>query len=338
MSQLSQLRISAEGPMHRRSARLLVGAIMVMAAGSVWLSRTAGRHARPQLQLDEISSRTLPDSFDVKGAHVSPDGTALLWAVNQPYLILEDENSRRIVRSNSLERPVAAVLIQDDTVVEAIDADRRSVIRLSLTGRLIAEQPLGLPWQVESAVHTASGWSLGGRDVAGNYRVVAFEESGARTRLLTVPAREHRGTQLSMSLSAAEGGLFATLRSRPHTVTRVTEATAAAVRVPSSGFAAPRLPTGEGNEAPLWLALEIYPLDKGYIRTFSDLRSDLRVLATYDAEGRFLQRSVIAVPIGILATVPEKRVLLAARRTDRLEVVTYRWRWGGVHFEPGDLR
>lgn len=324
--------------MHRPPALLLIGSIVVVSAGSVWLSRSAGRQPPSHLQLDEISSWTLPDSFDVKGAHVSSDGTALLWAVNQPYLILWDGSSRRILRSNALKRPVAAVLTPDDAIVEVIDAARRKVVRLSLTGRLIAEQPLDLPWQVESAVHTASGWRLGGRDLAGNYRVVSFEGSGARTRLLTVPAREHRGTRLSMSLSAVEGGLFATLRSRPHTVKRISEATAAAVHVSSSGFAAPPLPMRDGSELPLWLALSIHPLDEGYIRTFADLRSDLRVLATYDAEGRLLRRSVIAVPIGILATVPERRVLLAARRTDRLEVVTYRWRWGGVHSEPRGLR
>ena len=33
------------------------------------------------------------------------------------------------------------------------------------------------------------------------------------------------------------------------------------------------------------------------------------------------------VPFGILHTLPDRRELLALRRTDRLEILTYRWSW-----------
>lgn len=307
-------------------ARRAAWTVLLIGGIGLWLA-SGNRPQAPILRLDEQSAIILPDSFDVKGAHVSPHGTVLLWAINRPYLIVQNEARQQIVRSDSLFQPVAAILLEGDTLVEAVDAERQAIVRVDFQGRVKRHQSLQLPWIVESAIYSRGVWILGGRDLAGNYRVVAMNPSGARTRLHTVAANRHRGTELSMSLSESGGDVFAALLTRPYLATRIPALPPSAERTPPLVFPAPTLPKRNSGEKALWVALAVHALDDGFVRTFSDLRSDRRVLAIYDSEGRLVRTSLLDVPMAVLATVPDKRLMLAARRTDRLEIVTYQWRW-----------
>ena len=71
----------------------------------------------------------------------------------------------------------------------------------------------------------------------------------------------------------------------------------------------------------------VFALDFGFVQILADLRSDRRHLLVYDAAGAFKRRRAIDVPFGILDTVPDRQELLAVRRTDRLEILTYQWSW-----------
>lgn len=310
----------------RPSAALVAGAAVFLAAaaGAAWAATGAGRDTGPRLHLDEVSSRVLPDSFELAGASVSADGGVVLWAANQPYLLVGDGAGERALRSEAVARPVAAALVEGDSLVEVVDAERRALLRLTLAGRVVAERALEFPWRVESAVRSGGGWVMAGRDVAGNYRVTRVSPAGARTPLFVLPARDYPSTRLAMRLSGAGDSVLAALVGNPYAVAVV----GGRGRVVSdSVFAVPSLPKPFGRAEPLWMSMAIHPLDRGFIRTLSDLRSDRRALVTYDAAGRVSRRSLVAVPIAVVATVPERRTLLAARRTDRMELVTYRWRW-----------
>jgi hypothetical protein len=134
-----------------------------------------------------------------------------------------------------------------------------------------------------------------------------------------------------MNLSEAGGEVFATLLGQPYGVTRIPAGPRDRGRAaPAAPLTPPKLPDRRDGEPTLWVALAVHPLDTGFIRTFADLRSDERVLATYGGDGSLLRQSRLDVPMAILTTVPGERLLLAARRTDRLEIVFYRWRWTGV--------
>ncbi|WP_420462889.1 hypothetical protein [Candidatus Palauibacter sp.] len=76
-----------------------------------------------------------------------------------------------------------------------------------------------------------------------------------------------------------------------------------------------------------WVGTGVFALDSGFLQILADLGSDRRHLLIYDTSGAFKRRRVIDVPFGVLDTVPDRQELLALRRTDRLEILTYRWSW-----------
>ncbi|HYW07987.1 MAG TPA: hypothetical protein VE913_13585 [Longimicrobium sp.] len=279
--------------------------------------------------LQEVATSILPDSFALKGVALSPDGRAVMWAANQPYVLVEHRSQLRVVRSSSMLRPVAIGFASADSAIEVIDAERRSLLRLSFAGERLTEHGLEIPWGVESAARSAAGWVLGGRDVVGNYRVLAWDPNGGRRRLLTLLAKESGGKRLAMTLSAAGTEVLAAQVSAPHVGRRLTVAAAEGSGAPIRAFETPKL-SGSSREAGLWISMAILPLDRGYIRTFTDLRSDRRVLVTYDGSGAMLRRTPIRLPMAVIATDPGRRMLLAVRRTDQLELVRYHWRWAGT--------
>jgi len=85
-----------------------------------------------------------------------------------------------------------------------------------------------------------------------------------------------------------------------------------------------------------WVGLPVVPLDRGFLQTLADPRSDRRILVLFGKHGQVLRQTGFGVPFGILAALPERRLLLALRRTDLTEIVTYRWDWrNSVSLEGG---
>jgi hypothetical protein len=69
------------------------------------------------------------------------------------------------------------------------------------------------------------------------------------------------------------------------------------------------------------------PLDRGYIQTIADLRSDHRTLLLYAADGRFIRSSQLEVPMAVVSTDPQSERIIAVRDVGRQEVAVYKWRW-----------
>ena len=90
-----------------------------------------------------------------------------------------------------------------------------------------------------------------------------------------------------------------------------------------------RIPAGNEPyyENDPWVGTGVFALDSGFVQVLADLASDRRHLVIYDSSGAFRRRRAIDVPFGILDTVPDRRQLLALRRTDRVKILTYEWTW-----------
>lgn len=75
------------------------------------------------------------------------------------------------------------------------------------------------------------------------------------------------------------------------------------------------------------ISLPTLIVDGHYLQTLSDLRSDRRTVLLFSAAGAFIRSTHLDVPIGFVAVEPSLNVLVAVRRSDRVEIVKYRWRW-----------
>jgi hypothetical protein len=274
------------------------------------------------LQLVEVASFAVSDSFALLGAQTSPSGAVVLWAGNQSYLIVENRGVQTTVRHDSLSSPIAAALVEGDTVIEVIDADSRAVFTVTLGGRITSKQTIDEAFIIKQARHSPLGWML----------LAQAPDSSL------VVGRMHRGGGVQLFDNAS----IASLRSvhmLPWNQGLILSSITAdfdtwAFDVPESAVARrfdpislPREAVGSESAASLWVSLPLVQLDRGFLRTISDLRSDRRLLVLYDEGGRVIRQQVLNVPFGVLAAAPDSRLLVAARRADHLEVVKYRWRW-----------
>lgn len=78
-----------------------------------------------------------------------------------------------------------------------------------------------------------------------------------------------------------------------------------------------------------WVGLSTVKLDQGFLQTLADPRSDRRVFVLYDNNGHVVRATSVDVAMAAVASEPRARLLLFLRRTDRLELVVYRWHWVG---------
>lgn len=286
---------------------------------------TQGRH----LELEELFARTLPAEFELAGASVRDSTSILLWARNQRHLLLQRGDSLWSIASEEITHPVAAALVVGDTIVEVVDVARRTILEVRLDGSLVKERPVGTDLFVETAVRTESGWVFGGTSPDGTYMVVRAGEDLTATVLYTFNAAVGPTyTPVSTLLSTDGQRIF---------IAEVEEPFRALVVDPDGTVAAwpprtsPRADESGIGGAPHWVALPIVALDSDFVQTFADLRSDLRSLNLYDADGTPLREQRIQLPLAVVASIPGSNRLVAARRTNVLEVVVYNWSWSVSH-------
>jgi hypothetical protein len=297
--------------------------------------RPRAQAPHPAFELREVASTTLPDSFEIKGAALSRDGrVVVVWSGNQRHLLVDRGGGASVLPAGIPLTPLAVGFAASDSLLEVIDAERRSLLVLSWAGKVIAEHALDLPWRVESATRTAGGWFLGGRDTAGDFTIVRWSPGGGRTGPVSRIGPHGRGRRTAILLTAAGTDVTASEIGAPHRG-RLISASGQSAPGGEAQFAAPAFPKARGRDGAFWISLPIFAIDSGFVRSFSDLRSDNRLIALYDRRGKLTRVTEVAVPMAVVATRPEAKVLLFARRTDRIELVRYTWRWVGPNTGSG---
>ncbi len=103
------------------------------------------------------------------------------------------------------------------------------------------------------------------------------------------------------------------------------------VVAPLEGSIPPGLASGAPDpDEPLWIGLPLLPLDDGFFRVFSDLRSDRRRLEVWKPSGGHWRTVHIEVPLGFFESNPHEQLLLGVRGSGLPELVLYEWKWESV--------
>lgn len=78
---------------------------------------------------------------------------------------------------------------------------------------------------------------------------------------------------------------------------------------------------------PLWFALPVVRLDRGFLRVQADLRSSARRIELIDSQGRIVRTSLVETPLGLVASRPEDRLLFGMRGAPGAEALLFEWSW-----------
>lgn len=291
--------------MHRPRAASHTGLIALFF--TAWIAANGPVAAQEsRLVMTESGRHVLPAHVVVRGGALSPRGDAsLFWSGDTVWIATTRRDEVRAVCPERVRAPLGAAF------VSAPAAGRAPAIEIIDGGVEGEEEPRLIRFSDGECRDTAwSGPDLSlpmARDASGwvsDFEVpIAWSDSAV------------------ISVSSGPRGIIVSSRRFPFAW-----ATAAGG---GDRPAAGRVPAVNepyyGNDP--WIGTGVFALDSGFVQVLADLASDRRELVFYDSSGAFKRRRVIDVPFGILDTAPDRRQLLALRRTDRVEVLTYEWTW-----------
>ena len=295
-----------------------------------------------RLILTESSRRILPINIVLHGGQLSPTpGVNVLWSADTVWMTSPGDPDPRPVCPERVRAPLGAAFVNDASeqdasyngaasptpAIEIVDvgAEGSEAVRLV---RFSNGECSSAAWSGPEPIRPlARGWDrwifVKGSVPAvrpSTTEVALVISRGARAQLSTVELDTAWSDSLALVLSPATRGVIVSSRSFPFSWATVGE--------DGRGRVTGRVPIGnEPFYMGAWIGAGVFALDSGFVQILADLGSDRRHLLIYDAAGAFKRRRVIDVPFGILDTAPDRGELLALRRTDRLEILTYQWSW-----------
>jgi len=309
------------------------GAICFMA----WLALSADLNAQTdRLVLTESSRYVMAADAQVYGGALSPGGgQSLFWDDDAVWIASDDQSNARPVCPGIVRAPLGAAFVSDGSragsvAIEIVDRGGGEDIAPQLV-RSVAGQCMIESWSVlepsRPLTHAAGLWAFVSE-------MLSTPRAKLRTNRVTLSRTDGRtARQTAMDLTASWSDSFAVVLSGTSRVvvlsSRLFPFSWIATDETSRSTVGGAVPTS--NELfysyDAWVGTGVFALDAGFVQVLADLESDRRHLITYDSVGAFRRRTVLDVPFGILHTLPDRRELLALRRTDRLEILTYRWSW-----------
>jgi hypothetical protein len=233
------------------------------------------------------------------------------------------------VGGGTLIEPVGADFAVNSSNIEVVDASRFSIVVFAPNGALQAEYPLPLTGVPESAVRIGYAWFIGQRSTDGGYRIDAVDGRHPTSSLSILRASRNprdSATSGTLMLSVVRGDLLVTRLFAPFKSVRLTSRGDTVLVFESPPIGSQRQWLGRRSTA-RWIGLPIIALDSGYLQTFSDVKSDRRLLVRYAADGRIRRITRLDAPIGVVAADPDHDLLFAVRTVGTAELVRYKWTW-----------
>jgi hypothetical protein len=222
----------------------------------------------------------------------------LVWSSATGELLLKSEAEKWSPLGATLIgfRPLAAGFAAGEREVEVLDARGPQVVRLAADGEVRFRRPLRPSFRVLAGVLIDSTWHLGGVDSLGR-SVFAVAEFGAEqvvgSPMLTTTGDSLRGP---FHLSHSESQVI--LASWLHAPFRSGTVVKGARLQPSSASSlevAPEL----ADTSRRWVALPMFRSTRGFVQSYSDLRSDRRLHLLLSGQGDARRASDDLRPFGI---------------------------------------
>lgn len=297
------------------AARLLVVWFGLTACTQVGSTPASGRQ-NIRLQLTEVYSRGIGDTISPLRAVLTGPNSAVLFDTSRLPWSVEDGAPLRLC---------------DQTLPLSFGADREGPTsqehgtRDSLSDSH-SMRALFLCGQSTLALGSLRGATLHCGDAPKSAQDSSMMSDGAAARGPPVAARwrmDHGDFRSTASVHYPFGGEVCNVPSQ------------SSFRIPEPFDSdSHRNVAGQLIDLTVLLGTGIFALDSGFIQILVDPKSDLRLVVRYAQNGAPEAVESLSTAFGILDTEPACKVLLALRRTDRLELVWYLWRWTAIDAAP----
>lgn len=276
------------------------------------------------LELTEVWSRQIPDSFVIAGA-TGPFNRTVLWSRSQPFLLERDSlGGLHEIRAPILDTPPLAAVADAHGAIRLLTIVGRRAIGLRLPNDTTDEFPLPFQEPVQGVTHIDNTWYLGVGNDLGTFTIFKASQ-GEVIKIFAKAIPGHKGIAQAL-IEGDSNGFIVSSRLYPFHNYLLNDKGKLTTRfAPTFSLKAPRT---VGDSAPQRLiALSTLRLESGFLQTLADPRTLSRWLVIYARSGAMIRATALDAPIGFIASYPAQGVVLAIRQLEHQEIVLYRWRW-----------
>jgi hypothetical protein len=299
------------------------GLLAIVACGSPEVTTSRLLHQSPHVRITELSAT--PTS-EFTNAAILTDSSAITWSEGKPSLTL-------VSRHGTLPLTVPFVVV--GAAPNAINGllqllDRDGYIHLlSERGTILNHPRIAAGIRFHVAIRRLDGWLAVADQADGPalLRLADATHTNGWTVKLPLPARALRASGGQIRLLPSRRGAIVIASLPPFDVLSYSEAGKLTNRLAladdstlSTLMSAQKEPAVDN-----WRLVAGVSIDNLALLTLSDLNSDRRIIALVDPQNGVLTSREITVPLALVSGNAEW--LLAGRRTDRFELVRYRWGW-----------
>jgi len=271
------------------------------------------------LELREASSLRLPLGVIPSGAVLADDGAFIVWSQESSWVAAYRNGTVATLCPGRAVKPVGAAFAAVDSSVQIVSQASDSAALEVLVSR--GGSPCSVAYRmpaeegVISVVPCGPGWVLGVRGAFGHGLLIGLDSFGRRqwTASDSTPGSPLDASRATMT--AGRTGIVASSMLPPFRSAHVDCAGRVGGRFQAGASSAWAHGTSVG--------LRALELETGYLQVIADPRSDWRRLVVFDTTGRVLRGRDLNVAFGLLAGSPDGKRLIALRRTDVDEIVTY---------------
>lgn len=295
----------------RTAKRLATTCLLLVAA--------CGVRRTDSIELLEVASVRLQSGFVPSGAVLADNGAFLLWSRALGVVLASRVGGAAALCPGRTAQPIGAAFVRGDTAVEIVlsgpDGAGVEVLQSSLGGTCSLLVRARGSEDALSASRCGSVWVVGRRSPGVSWRLEGLDDSG---RKLWTVSDSSTGTSPDGSramVAEAGRGVLVSSMDPPFRSAHVDCLGRIGARLqldPDS------VPARRG-----WIGLRVVEFQGGYLQVIADPRSDRRLLVAFDTRGRALRGRQLNVAFGFLASSPDRKHVIALRRTDVDEVVTY---------------
>ncbi len=318
------LRSGLPSSLHYQAILLVLG---VCGLGCERAMPSQGR----QLKLVARKAYQVPAGFDLAGAAFVTNGV-VAWSYSRPELLLFRGQDVTRIHYPANEPPLAVVADQATRSVRILSGLRGRQVLLGDDGRILGDGEVAFKrdeYLARSAVWAANQWIVAARDTLGNEHFLCVSDSGQPREMLTL-TRDSLGVRRADSLIEFRSGmltdrgtLFILGRLPPFRLWRISNVCTEDSRV---ARIAQLMPSGSSQNDSVPSEYSLPPVILGggvLLLTIANVKTDHRRIAITDLDGRLLRWRSMAAPMALISGSATGDHILAARRSDRLELVDY---------------